>query len=107
MDALDDIGLKTQARHFVLNRADVKGGLSVEDIQAVTGTEVDVSVPDSRAVALSLSLGSPILESDPKSTEGKALAELVGPFLRERDDAEPSSNGREGRRVRRRRRQRA
>lgn len=108
LDALDAVGLKSQIRHFVLNRADVKGGLSLEDIEAVTGAEVDVSVPDARAVALSLNLGSPILESDPKSAPGKALAELVGPFLRKEpltalivDDEHGS------RRVRRRQRNRA
>lgn len=85
-DALSAVGLGTQVRHFVLNRADVKGGLAVSDIEAVTGMEVDVSIPDSRAVAMSLNLGSPILESEPKSVPSKAFGELVGPFLRAVDE---------------------
>ena len=107
MDALDSVGVGSQVRHFVLNRSDVKGGLSLDDIQAVTGAKVDVCVPDSRMVALSLNLGTPILESDPKSAPGKALGELVGPFLRTSTDTVRSGDAHRGHRVRRRQKERA
>jgi pilus assembly protein CpaE len=102
IDALDVAGLGSQVRHFVLNRADVKGGLGLDDIQAVTGMDVDVAIPDSRAVAMSLNLGTPILESEPKSPAGRALSELVGPLLRSSIDA--ATDHHETRRLTRRRR---
>jgi pilus assembly protein CpaE len=80
IEALDAIGLNTQRRHFLLNRADAKVGLSTSDIESVAGMAVDVSVPSSRAMWLSLNLGTPILESDPGSPAGKSMNELVARF---------------------------
>jgi pilus assembly protein CpaE len=80
VEALDVIGLSSQTRHFVLNRADARVGLSASDIEGTLGMQIDVSVPSSQAMWLSLNSGTPILESDAGSPAGRAMTELVHRF---------------------------
>jgi len=80
VEALDVIGLSNQTRHFVLNRADARVGLSANDIESTLGMQIDVSVPSSQAMWLSLNSGTPILESDANSPAGRAMTELVTRF---------------------------
>jgi len=80
VEALDIIGLSNQTRHFVLNRADARVGLSANDIESTLGMQIDVSVPSSQAMWLSLNSGTPILESDANSPAGRAMTELVTRF---------------------------
>ncbi|MGQ0804628.1 MAG: AAA family ATPase [Actinomycetota bacterium] len=80
VEALDIIGLNNQTRHFVLNRADARVGLSASDIEGTLGMSIDVSVPSSQAMWLSLNSGTPILESDANSPAGRAMTELVARF---------------------------
>jgi pilus assembly protein CpaE len=77
VEALQVLGSASQRCHFVLNRADARTGLSVSDIVSTVGIDVDVAVPESRAVPLSLNQGSPVLEADPRSTVSQSLLQLV------------------------------
>lgn len=81
LEAFDLLGLTSQRRHFVLNRADARVGLSVSDIESTVGLDVVVSIPSSRAVPTAMNQGSPILESEPRSTIGRAFGELVSRFV--------------------------
>ena len=81
VQALDQLGMIHQRRHFLLNRADSRVGLVTEDVEATVGMTVDVAVPSSRAVPLSMNQGSPLLESDPRSAVAKQLAELTRRFV--------------------------
>lgn len=80
IEALDRLSMSAARRHLVLNRADSKVGLDPNDISATLGMVVDVRVPSSRVVPLSCNRGSPVLESDPRASVSKALAELVQRF---------------------------
>jgi pilus assembly protein CpaE len=79
-DALDTVGINKHRRHFVFNRSDVKGGLALNDLRSVTGATNEVLVPEHRSVAIAMNSGSPILQSDPRSGPGKAIAKLVDRF---------------------------
>lgn len=81
VQALDQLGMIHQRRHFVLNRADSRVGLVAQDVEATVGMTVDVSVPSSRAVPLSMNQGSPIVESEPRSSVAKQMAELTRRFV--------------------------
>jgi pilus assembly protein CpaE len=81
LEAFDLLGLTSQRRHFVLNRADARVGLSAGDIESTVGLDVVVSIPSSRAVPTSMNQGSPILESEPRSTIGRAFGDLVSRFV--------------------------
>lgn len=79
--ALDQLGMTSQQRHFVLNRAESKVGLDAHDIEAAVGLSVDVAVPSSRAVPLSMNQGEPVIMSDPKSAVARQLQSLVSRFV--------------------------
>lgn len=83
IEALDALGMTHQRRHFVLNRADSRVGLATEDVEATVGMRVDLSLPSSRAVPLSLNQGTPVLESDPRSPIARQLSELASRFVEE------------------------
>ena len=78
--ALDLLGMVTQRRHFVLNRSDTKVGLDTTDIEATVGMTVDVAIPSSRAVPLSMNQGLPVIDSEPRAPVSKQLQGLVHRF---------------------------
>ncbi|MFQ5947586.1 MAG: CpaE family protein [Acidimicrobiia bacterium] len=78
--ALDQLGMTSQRRHFVVNRSDARVGLSVEDVASTVGLGIDVKIPDSRQVQLSYNQGTPVLLSKPRSPAGRKLSELVERF---------------------------
>lgn len=95
---LDEIGLVAAQRHLVLTRADARVGLTVEDIERTIGRPIDVAVPSSRSVPLSINQGTPILEADQRRHAiTQALWELTGRFAELPDDRRDSR-----RRLRRR-----
>jgi pilus assembly protein CpaE len=82
VQALDQLGMGTQRRHFVLNRADSRVGLDVRDVEANVGLPLSVKLPSSRLLPLSLNQGSPILESEPRSAVARQFRALVEPFVK-------------------------
>lgn len=83
VEALEQLGMVHQRRHFVINRADSKVGLDVADVEATVGLPVDVAIPSSRAVPLSMNQGTPVVESQPRSPVARGFTSLVGRFLEE------------------------
>jgi pilus assembly protein CpaE len=77
VEALDMLGLTTQRRHFVLNRADARVGITIQDIEQTVGLDVAVTVCSNRVVPTSMNQGSPLLETDPRSTAAKGFNALV------------------------------
>jgi pilus assembly protein CpaE len=102
IDALRVIGDTDQRWHFVLNRADARAGLDVNDIEATIGLTVDVAIPSSRSVPFSLNQGSPMVEAEPNSPVSRALTDLVTHVAGEAAAA-VASNGNGGRHLRRKR----
>ncbi len=79
---LDEIGLTTARRHLVLTRANARVGLAIDDIERTIGRPIDVAVPSSRSVPLSLNQGTPILESDQRRNPvTQALWQLTDRFV--------------------------
>jgi pilus assembly protein CpaE len=81
LEALDTLGFTGQNRHFVLNRADAKVGLSPADIQDTISHRIDVFLPSSRTVPMAMNTGIPLLETGTPSPVTKALQELVARFV--------------------------
>ncbi|BAS16283.1 conserved hypothetical protein [Arthrobacter sp. Hiyo8] len=65
---------------MVLNMADSKSGLSVQDVESTVGAPVDVSIPRSKAVAFSTNRGIPVLQDSVKDPAVKGLKQLVERF---------------------------
>jgi pilus assembly protein CpaE len=81
IDTLRELGMLTNARHVVLNFADPKGGLGVDDVEATIRSRVDLTIPHSKAVTMSLNTGAPLLQQRPKDPVSKQLRKLVSALL--------------------------
>lgn len=81
LDVLKRLDILPGTRHVVLNMADAKTGLSVQDVEATIGAPVDVSVPRSRAVAYSTNRGIPVLQTATRNDRAvKGMKQLVERF---------------------------
>ncbi|HSG78119.1 MAG TPA: AAA family ATPase [Acidimicrobiia bacterium] len=80
LNALDRLGMSAPDRHFVMNRADSRVGLSMADAAAAAGITIDVEVPSSRHVPVALNTGMPILLGNPRSPVSRKIWDLVGRF---------------------------
>ncbi len=80
LDVLGKLDLFPETRHVVLNFADSKTGLSVQDIEATLGAPVDVSIPRSRALSLATNRGVPLLQEEVRDPATKNLRGLVQRF---------------------------
>ncbi|GAP60559.1 septum site-determining protein MinD [Arthrobacter sp. Hiyo1] len=80
LDILRRLNLLPETRHVVLNMADSKSGLSVQDVESTVGAPVDVSIPRSKAVAFSTNRGIPVLQDSVKDPAVKGLKQLVERF---------------------------
>ena len=74
LDMLDLLGYPAGARSFLLNRADIKAGLSVADVEKVVGAPATVLLPHSQDVPASVNRGVPLVRQDP----GHAFSQAVG-----------------------------
>ena len=80
LDILRQLDITPDTRHVVLNMADSKNGLTVQDLESTIGAPIDVSIPRSRAVALSTNRGIPVLQEPVKDPATKGLNQLVERF---------------------------
>jgi pilus assembly protein CpaE len=80
LEILRQLDILPESRHVVLNMADPKIGLTVQDLESTIGAPVDVSIPRSRAVALSTNRGIPVLQDPQKDPATKGLNQLVERF---------------------------
>jgi pilus assembly protein CpaE len=80
LDVLRQLNILPETRHVVLNMADAKAGLTVQDVESTIGAPVDVNIPRSRAVAFSTNRGIPVLQEPVKDPAVKGLRQLVDRF---------------------------
>lgn len=80
LDVLRQLNILPETRHVVLNMADAKAGLTVQDVESTIGAPVDVNIPRSRAIALSTNRGIPVLQETVKDPATKGLRQLVDRF---------------------------
>jgi pilus assembly protein CpaE len=80
IDIARGLGLMHRRVHVVLNRADSRVGIELEDVSATIGAQVDVAIPSSRLVPVALNSGEPLIESNPRSPVGRKITELVERF---------------------------
>ncbi len=85
--AFDRLGMQSAERHFVLNRADARVGLTMMKVANQAGLAVDVEIPLSKQVPIALNAGSPLILSHPKNPVSRKIWEIVerlaGPQVRE------------------------
>jgi pilus assembly protein CpaE len=77
LQTLELLGFGRNRIRLILNRADSKVGLRVQEVEKTLGTTVDVAIPSSREVPLSINRGTPLVIDDPKSPVVASLVKLV------------------------------
>lgn len=80
IDTLAELQLTGRTRFVVLNFNDVSRGLSIADVEATIRTNVDVAIPQSKLIPLSVNQGIPLLQSngrDPVTQRLRMLVDLV------------------------------
>jgi pilus assembly protein CpaE len=77
MNTLGQLGIPREQLKIVLNRADSKVGLRSVDVEKSLGTQIDVMIPSSRDVPLSINQGAPLAVSRPRSPVVGAIRELI------------------------------
>lgn len=77
ISTLTQLGHPRHQLKIVLNRADSKVGLRTNEVEKSLGVEIDVQIPSSRDVPLSINQGTPLAMSRPRSPVVQAIAELL------------------------------
>ncbi len=80
LDMLDMLSYPRQIRSVVMNRADSKVGLSIEQVRKVVRSEIAAHIPSSRAVPISVNKGVPIVLDGP----GHPVSQSVMRFAQQR-----------------------
>ncbi len=87
VQALDRLGMHRQARHIILNRADARVGLSMPDVAASAGLNVEIELPVTKQIPVTLNEGTPIVLSNPRCGFSRQITELAerlsGPTVQE------------------------
>jgi pilus assembly protein CpaE len=77
---LTELDLLPANRHVVLNFADRKSGLTLQDVEATIGCPVDIVLPRSRAVPFSTNKGVPLLQDGSRDAAARGMGQLVDRF---------------------------
>ena len=77
LETLDLMGYDRDRTRFVLNRADSRVGISVDDVVAIVGRPPDVAIPSDRDIPVSVNVGTPIVLSNSRSEAAKAFSSLA------------------------------
>jgi pilus assembly protein CpaE len=75
IDAMDQIGV-TRQRHFVLNRADAKVGITPADAAEAVGWPIECMIPAAQEIPLSMNVGTPVVKLEPRSEVAKQLMQV-------------------------------
>lgn len=88
IDTLTDVGMVMGQRQIVLNFFEPSRGLSVADVEATIRAKVDVVLPASKFVPVSVNQGIPLLQGELRDPVAKSLGKLVDALAP--DEAAPS-----------------
>ena len=77
LQTLQLLGFGRDRIRLVLNRADSRVGLTVQAVEKTLGTNVDVSIPSSRDVSVSINRGSPLIIDNPKSPVVSSILRML------------------------------
>ena len=78
LETLELMGFGSDRISLLLNRADARVGIELEDAVAILGREPDVSVPSDREVSRSVNQAVPIVIAKERSDAARAFRELSG-----------------------------
>ncbi|NNF55680.1 MAG: AAA family ATPase [Acidimicrobiales bacterium] len=80
LDALDSIGMHAPRRHFVVNRAGSRVGLTTTELEETVGMNTSFEIPSTRSFPIASNEGVPLLQRDPRDRGARPLQEAVDFF---------------------------
>lgn len=81
LDTLDALSMTAASRQIVINMAERRSGMSVEDVQTTIGCRVDLVLPRHKDVLASVNEGIPLLQGTRNGPVSKGLRQLVERYL--------------------------
>ena len=93
LSTLAALGFGRERIRVVLSRADSRVGLNLGEVEKTLGTKIDVAIPSSRDVPLSVNQGMPLAASGKKSSVVSAIASLVDGLLLPVDQPQSTRRG--------------
>jgi pilus assembly protein CpaE len=81
LETLDLLNYSRDRYHVVLNRADSKVGLAVDDVHKTLGLPIAAQLPSSRAVPAAINRGTPIVHDAPGHPVSVAMRRLAESLL--------------------------
>jgi len=90
LEMLDLLGYPRQGWLVVLNRADSKVGLGVDEVERTLKVPIAVQIPSSRAVSASINRGVPIVLAEPGHPVSQSVAQLAA-LVAERVGSRPTA----------------
>lgn len=80
LDVLRQLDLMPPSNTIVLNFADKRSGLTVQDVEATVGLPVDIILPWSRTLPFSTNAGVPLIQDNRRDPALKGLRSLIALF---------------------------
>jgi pilus assembly protein CpaE len=77
LDGLNMLGLTRARRRFVMNRSDLRTGLTTQAMENTVGLPVSHSIPECREVAVAANQSTALVDAYPKTEAVRVLRELV------------------------------
>jgi len=77
LQILDQLKFPRENIYIILNRADSKVGITLEEIEQTIQRKVDVAIPSDRIVPISVNKGVPVILDAPRSAVAKSIQKLV------------------------------
>jgi pilus assembly protein CpaE len=77
LSTLDAVGIPSARRRVIVNRADAKVGLTIDDVEDFTGVSVFASIPSSAEVSASTNQGTPIVLAHPKHAVSRSIGDIA------------------------------
>ncbi|HSE82653.1 MAG TPA: AAA family ATPase [Gaiellaceae bacterium] len=88
-ETLELMGYEGERMRLVLNRADSRVGITLDDVVSIIGRKPDVLVPSDRDIPRSVNEGTPIVLAKARSGAAKAFRSLAAMY----EPADASTNG--------------
>jgi len=81
LETLDEINFPREKWAVVLNRADSKVGLALNEVEKTLRVPISVQIPSSRDVPATINRGVPIVHEDPKHPVSMAIKQFAEKFI--------------------------
>ncbi|MEA2016602.1 MAG: P-loop NTPase [Actinomycetota bacterium] len=77
LQMLEQLKFPRENIYVILNRADSKVGITLEEIEQTIQRKVDVAIPSDRIVPISVNKGVPVILDSPRSAVARSIQKLV------------------------------